>query len=84
MKHICPICGYNGLYDPAYNGESGSLEFCQCCGFQFGWTDHDQGHTHEEWRKQWIAKGMTWDIEFSKPPENWDPKKQLLNIGIKL
>jgi hypothetical protein len=84
MKHICPVCGYDDLYDPAYDNELGSLEICRSCNYQFGWSDDDQGYTHEEWRKLWIQKGMLWDEGYSNPPENWDPKKQLLNIGIKI
>jgi hypothetical protein len=91
-EHICPVCGYPDLYEPAYyeNG-AGSDEICSSCGFQFGYADdgvwfnepeiHD---IHKQWREKWIAGGM----KFKHPPLsgnkllNWDPVRQLLNIGI--
>ena len=39
-KNTCPVCGYDGLYEPPYNEKgSGSYEICPCCGFQFGYDD---------------------------------------------
>ena len=77
---MCPVCGYPELYEPAYSGRLGSLEYCQCCGFQFGVTDDDRGITHEEWRAAWIKNGMVWDSESIHPPANWNPEQQLLNL----
>lgn len=84
MKHICPVCGYDELTEPAYNANLGSLEICASCGFQFGKTDDDEGITHNEWRNKWIKKRFPWDGIDIRPPKDWDPKAQLLNIGIKL
>lgn len=43
MKYICPVCGYKGLDEPAYNNEEklegGSYEICMCCQFQFAVDD---------------------------------------------
>lgn len=85
MSNICPVCGYPGLYEPAYNGTIGSDEICSCCGYQFGFDDDAEGVTHEEWRKKWIAKGMKWDDDTKtgrKPPAGWNPKAQLRGIGV--
>lgn len=83
MKHICPVCGYNDLSEPAYYEDSEpSYEICLSCDFQYGNTDDDKGFTHEEWRKNWITDGMKWNWGKENPPPNWNPKKQLENIGI--
>lgn len=70
--------------EPAYERGTPSHDICSSCHFHFGKTDDDEGYTHEQWRKKWIKEGMVWDKGSSKSPENWDPKKQLLNIGIKV
>lgn len=80
--HICPVCGFDDLYEPAYDGDSGSLEICPSCGYQFGHTDDDSDISHEEWRQIWVQKGMPWDGIGIQPPANWNPKKMLQNIGI--
>ncbi len=88
-NHMCPVCGYHHLDKPAYwnndveNG-SPSHEICPSCGFQFGWTDHDQHISHAEWREKWIKENMPWSSKGISPPSNWNPLEQLLNIGIKL
>lgn len=88
MSNMCPVCGYPGLDDPAYlatpKGGLGSLEICPSCGFQFGWTDDDQHITHEQWRTQWISRGMVWRMKEMGPPPNWNPRAQLLNVGVKI
>lgn len=87
MSNICPVCGYPELGEPPYRGTYkgglGSLEICPSCRFQFGFTDDSKHITHEQWRKQWIEGGMLWRKGREAPPAGWDPKKQLLNIGIK-
>ena len=84
MKHICPVCGFPGLDELAYDeNKNGSYEICPSCGFEFGVTDDDQGFSIQDWRKQWIEKGMKWwseDTEYNPQPQNWDPKEQLKNI----
>jgi hypothetical protein len=86
MKHTCPVCGYPDLFDPPRTPKSGggSYEICRSCGFQFGVTDDDSKITYDQWRKQWIEKGMIWRSNATKPPSGWNPKKQLQNIGINL
>ena len=61
-QNICPVCSYDGLFDPHYDENGyGSYEICPCCGFQFGlddYPDKDKGIT--EWRKKWEANGHPW------------------------
>lgn len=84
MKHICPVCGYGNLSQPAYfdNGRP-TYETCSSCFFEFGYDDDAVGITHEQWRQKWIAEGMPWRGHAKEPP-HWNPKKQLENIGIYL
>lgn len=84
MMYICPVCGFSHLKELAYDEGLGSLEICPCCDYQFGYDDDDQHITHGEWRQNWIADGMIWDKGRSDPPANWNPREQLMNIGIKL
>ncbi len=88
MSNMCPVCGYNDLDKPAYYNNnpkaSGSFEICPSCGFQFGVTDQDRHISFEQWREEWIAKGMPWDGMGIKPPPNWNPREQLLNVGVKV
>lgn len=84
MSNICPICGYPDLDEPAYDREVGSLEICPSCSFQYGFTDDSKHISFAQWRQQWIENGMIWDKNRSLPPKHWDPRQQLLNIGVKL
>ncbi len=85
---MCPVCGYPDLDEPPYRGSVGrgsaSYEICPSCGFQFGWTDDDQHITHEKWRERWIANDMPWAIEEMEKPSDWNPREQLLNVGVKI
>ncbi len=86
MSNSCPVCGYPNLDKPAYSDEKGawpSLEICPCCGFQFGFTDHSQHITFEQWREQWIARGMLWQSIGIARPADWNPTEQLLKIREK-
>ncbi len=83
-KHMCPICGYPELSEaPRFLMGGASDEICRSCGFQFGFDDDSEGWTYDEWRKQWIEGGMKWSSN-NPPAPNWNPKKQLLNIGVDL
>ena len=83
-NYICPVCGFPDLYEPAYDVDLGSLEICPSCGFQFGKTDDDEHITHEEWRRNWVTRGMLWRGRGRHAPLDWNPKKQLLNVGVVL
>ena len=78
----CPVCGFPELDEQPYTDEGGaSYEICECCGFQFGWTDDDQGISFEQWRAKWVADGMPWDTSGRTPaPQGWDPKAQLASL----
>ena len=88
MSNMCPVCGYPNLDEPAYRetpkGGLGSLEICPSCGFQYGYTDDAIHTTFEQWRAQWISRGMKWRSKGMQPPPGWDPRKQLLNVGVKI
>lgn len=82
MTYPCRSCGYP-LSDPPYNDGEPSYDICSCCSYQFGKTDRQDEITYEEWRQKWIDEGMKfWSKR--KEPVGWDPKRQLLNIGVKL
>jgi len=69
-KHDCPVC-YYGIEG---NVEDKYQEICPCCGTQFGYDDATTPHS--VLRDRWISKGMKW-FSKNKPPENWDPVKQI-------
>lgn len=85
----CLVCGYI-LNDYPWDGDSPSYDICPSCGIQFGYTDMAGGdkekrrELYKTWRERWIAGGMTWSSVGNLPPSNWDPKKQLENIGVHL
>ena len=90
MTFVCPVCGYPYLEDEPWHGYSASDDICPSCGIQFGYDDVKEAcgregtkdELQERWRKEWVDKGMPWKIKGIKPPENWDPKKQLEQMGI--
>ena len=81
MAHTCPVCAYPKLAEPprAKSG-GGSYEICPSCGFEFGVSDDDLGHTHASWRKAWVAKGMKWSSRGTKQPAGWAPAAQVAAI----
>ena len=81
--HICPVCGYDELKEPPRNRTGGaSLEICPSCAFQFGVTDDDKGLTYDEYRQQWIEKGMKWASKGRKPRKDWNPQTQLGSLAL--
>lgn len=82
MKHICPVCGFDGLREEAYDANGyGSLEICVCCGFQFGYDDYpDKKIGIEQWRVNWIQEGCLWFSSTTHPPIGWSAKKQLRRV----
>jgi hypothetical protein len=72
----CPVCGYKGLDEPAFdNVGAPSYEICDCCGTEFGY--HDTTKSHAALRQEWVAKGMPWHSKIVPPPTDWDPAEQL-------
>lgn len=83
MKHQCPVCGYPKLKEtPRSRDCGGSYEICPSCGFQFGVSDDDAGHTYEEWRERWRGEGMKWS-SLTKPPRAWNPEANLAMLARK-
>jgi hypothetical protein len=81
MAYVCPVCGFPDLEElPRGETTGGSYEICPSCGFQFGVSDEDEGVTYEEWRQQWIEKGMPWESIGIAKPGNWDPIEQLRRV----
>jgi hypothetical protein len=77
----CRVCGFQ-LLDPPW-GEDGctpTFEYCPCCGVEFGYQDSTPSSTRR-YRKQWITRGMPWDLEDAKP-DQWDSASQLKHIPI--
>ena len=82
-RHTCPVCGYPDLTErPRLPGGGGSYEICPSCGFEFGVTDDDRGHSYEQWRARWVEHGMQWDAANteSSPPPGWQPTQQLQRL----
>ena len=59
MKNTCPVCNYDGLFEPPYDSQGyGSYEICPCCGFQFGYDDYpDTEQGIRNWKTKWIEGG---------------------------
>ena len=82
--HTCPVCGYSDLAQPAYDEQQNpSFDICPSCYYHFGYDDNAANVTHQQWRQQWIAKGMPWNSKGIEKPFNWNPRTQLLNVGVK-
>jgi hypothetical protein len=85
---ICPVCGYC-LGFLAWNEDSPSHEICPSCGIQFGYDDAAGGNVDRrkqiycDWRKGWIAGGMSWHSRGQKEPANWNPLEQLRAVGFR-
>lgn len=85
MHHICPVCGYPELYEPAWADGHPSEDICPSCGTQFGYDDargvdvESRRIVHAELRARWVASGSKW---WSPEPEpaNWNPKRQLAAV----
>ncbi len=75
MKNACPVCGYDGLNEPAYTDGEASFDICPCCGVQFGYGD--ASIKHDVLRARWIDNGMRWSSDSPGPPPDWDPIAQL-------
>lgn len=79
---ICPCCGFHYGYDDGGAGDVIPDELAYS-----GWVFGDENHRKimDFWRSLWVKGGMKWwSINpFYQPTPDWDPKKQLLNIGVK-
>lgn len=80
-NHVCPVCGWPHLHEaPRGKSGGGSYEICPSCGFEFGVSDDDCGHTHAGWRETWVKRGMPWSSTGKPAPAGWDPAAQLKRI----
>lgn len=76
----CPVCGFPGLMEPAYDEHGySSFDICPCCGIEFGY--HDFTRTHAELRKEWIEKGCPWTSTIEDPPLGWNAAEQLTALS---
>lgn len=83
IKNSCPVCAFNGLFEPAYDEEYGypSDEICPCCGFQFGLDDYpNKNKGIQKWRENWIRKGSLWYSK-SRIQPNWNLTEQLILLA---
>ncbi len=81
-NYTCPVCGYDQLSDEPFSESKGrpSYEICPSCAFHFGYDDDAQGYTYQQWRNEWIKKGMPWFSSGQNPPEGWNPAEQIKNL----
>lgn len=80
-KHQCPVCGWGKLSEaPRTRSGGGSFEICPSCGFEFGVSDDDAGHSYEEWRAGWVKRGMPWSSHARPVPSRWNAAEQLKRI----
>jgi hypothetical protein len=85
MKHpgqnICAACGWRHLKEPQRSASGGaSNEICPSCGFESGFTDDDQGISHEQWRATWVEGGLTWFSKGIARPAKWNPVTQVHSL----
>ena len=72
--HMCPVCGFAGLDEPAYSDGEASFDICPSCGTQFGLHDCDKSWA--SLRQRWIRKGCRFHFPPQQPP-GWSAKEQL-------
>ncbi|OEG19655.1 hypothetical protein BCR23_01355 [Enterococcus quebecensis] len=81
-KNSCPVCEFDGLFEPAYTEEYGSTsdEICPCCGFQFGLHDYpDKDKGIQKWRENWIRGGSLWYSK-NRVQQNWSATEQFIRL----
>ena len=84
ISYICRVCGFDNsvLFDedcPPWKENSGSFEYCGCCGVQFGYQDVNV-ESIRKYRLKWFENILKWNIPESKP-DDWNPVKQISNIS---
>jgi hypothetical protein len=80
--HTCAACGYRQLRYPQRSADGGaSHEICPSCGFESGFTDDDQGLTHQDWRTKWVTNGMPWFGKGTERPTDWNPMQDLVALN---
>lgn len=79
-KYCCRVCG---LYYPDYlpygeDGKSGTFDFCDCCGVEWGYADC-QPSAAKRYRQRWIEDGAVWNKPKAMPVD-WNLAEQLANV----
>lgn len=75
-NYCCPVCGFAKLKEPPRSESGGgSYEICPACGFQFGVSDDDDEISYEEWRAEWVERGMEWSSIGIAKPKDWEKGK---------
>lgn len=81
--YLCPVCGYDRLYEPPWSDDAPSDEICPSCGTQFGYDDAAGGDAarravaHRALRASWVSDGCPWFSTSRRSPDGWDPTAQL-------
>lgn len=80
MQFTCPVCGYANLPELPTD-----FTICNCCGSQFDYRGNNaiDDRSHEELRRDWVAKGCNWWSERVRKPAEWQPQMQLVELYAK-
>lgn len=73
VQNLCLVCGYE-MDDPPRD-----YNVCPSCGTEYGVNDVNA--SFEQLRQAWIATGPAWWSKTDLKPENWNPSRQLANLG---
>ncbi len=81
MNYICPICGFDKLFEPPFDKFScGSFEICPCCGTEFGYhLLNSDMQKIISLRKAWINNGMIFKKK-ERIPAIWKANEQIKNL----
>jgi hypothetical protein len=82
-SHICPVCGFPGLYEEPWVDDAPSDEICPACGTHFGFDDvsaGEAGRRQQVWRARrlaWQSSGRKWFSKRRPKPLDWNPEAEL-------
>jgi hypothetical protein len=74
---ICPLCGFAGLEEPAWDDGIDSQQICPSCGIQFGYTDAAGGDARARMqlyldrRAEWESAGRPWWSTWERPDASY-------------
>ncbi len=84
-SHGCPVCGFSEFEALDESGCT-TFEICPACGCESG-CDYGKEEKEErlkELRQDWVLKRKAaWWSSHTKPPHDWDPKRQLDAAGLR-
>ena len=89
-KYICPICGYDGLDEPAYdetNNFDPSFEICPNCNCEFGFDLERggataDGMTIEKYRQKYLK--IPWKRKYLKNLESDEIQLYISKINMRI